>query len=314
MPRANQFRFKAVQAFLTYPQCDLDKERLLLALQDIDNPSYVLISKETHETGDPHLHAYVRWRVQFSTRDARAFDVEGFHPNIQPARNSYQVCNYVRKHGDVLEWGDPPRISRNTKVTYEDAELCLNKSDFLAMWREKDFKSFVLYNNAITSYADAFYHVDSEYEPPYPESDKVLPTEIAEWKMANLDRPRPERPKSLMISGPTRLGKTVWARSMGKHIYLNTYISVKKMQKESSGDYVIVDDVPLTKFIGFKAIVGCQSEFTLTDKYVKKIDFTDWSKPCIILKNDDMKYDMNDEELEWFLGNCIVVYLRERLY
>lgn len=81
--------------------------------------------------------------------------------------------------------------------------------------------------------------------------------------------------------------------------------------------YIVVDDVPFDKFFCFKAIVGAQSQFILTDKYVKKITITNWSKPCIILLNHDMMYErhLSESLLNWFTTNTIKVDLgSNRLY
>jgi hypothetical protein len=88
------------------------------------------------------------------------------------------------------------------------------------------------------------------------------------------------------------------------------------MFNERSADYIVIDDVPYERFIGFKSIVGCQHQFNLTDKYVKKLRFTDWHKPCIILTNEDMDYrnKMPWDVRNWFDQNCTTINLTQALF
>lgn len=81
-------------------------------------------------------------------------------------------------------------------------------------------------------------------------------------------------------------------------------------------DYIVFDDIPYERFPAFKAFIGCQKEFVLTDKYRKKIKIQNWAKPCIVCLNDDMDYRavMNLDLREWFLNNVIIVNINKPLY
>lgn len=80
--------------------------------------------------------------------------------------------------------------------------------------------------------------------------------------------------------------------------------------------YIVVDDVPWEKFGCWRQILGCQSEFVMTDKYLKKIRIKNWGKPCIFLCNDDNdpKEKCKPEEREWLEANCFCVRLMGKLY
>lgn len=85
---------------------------------------------------------------------------------------------------------------------------------------------------------------------------------------------------------------------------------------DNSCDYVVFDDVPYERFSAFKAFLGCQKEFVLTDKYRKKIKVTNWGKPCIVCLNEDMDYrnHLNFDLLTWFNDNVEVVKIENKLY
>lgn len=121
-----------------------------------------------------------------------------------------------------------------------------------------------------------------------------------------------DRPKSLILVGPTRLGKTRWARSLGKHIYwCNSPVF-------SSADflgalYVVVDDVPWEYFKCKKQLLGGQKEFTVTEKYQPLMEIT-FGKPVIYLCNEDPRKDMKDYEVEYYGKNVIYVFIENKLF
>ena len=78
---------------------------------------------------------------------------------------------------------------------------------------------------------------------------------------------------SLILWGPTKLGKTIWARSLGNHSYFNTVINFD--QYDPDCDYAIFDDIGGFKFFpSYKAWLGCQEEFDVNEKYKRKKTYT----------------------------------------
>jgi len=50
-----------------------------------------------------------------------------------------------------------------------------------------------------------------------------------------------------MLVGPTKLGKTDWARSLpGTHMYMQTYFNIELWNPDA--DYLILDDINFVKF------------------------------------------------------------------
>lgn len=126
--------------------------------------------------------------------------------------------------------------------------------------------------------------------------------------------PRIERPKSLVLVGTSRLGKTVWARSMGPHAYVATTWDLSSFDKPFN--YVVFDDVPWSNFAHYaKAFFGCQRDFSVSDKYRKKKRISG-GVPCIYLCNpEDVSRDMMDFVLNnWGQQNIVMVNLENKLY
>jgi len=67
--------------------------------------SQVLVARELHADGEPHLHAYLYYSTRFSCKNERFFDIGGFHPNIQAAKSLKAVQHYVKKDGDFIQEG-----------------------------------------------------------------------------------------------------------------------------------------------------------------------------------------------------------------
>ena len=99
------FRFQARYALLTYPQCgDLDPFAVVNHLAGLG--AECIIGRENHADGGIHLHAFVDFGVKYRTRNARAFDVEGCHPNVSPSRGTPEEgFDYAIKDGDVVAGG-----------------------------------------------------------------------------------------------------------------------------------------------------------------------------------------------------------------
>lgn len=119
-----------------------------------------------------------------------------------------------------------------------------------------------------------------------------------------------------MLVGASRLGKTVWARSLGRHIYWNSYFNVADWDNEAS--YLVADDIPWDNFKRIhKALLGCQREFVLTDKYVKKLKIQNWGKPTIFCcneENDPFVTPGDISTLNWLRENCVKVVITNKIY
>lgn len=118
---------------------------------------------------------------------------------------------------------------------------------------------------------------------------------------------QPDRPRSLILVGVSRLGKTEWARSLGPHMYWNGYFDLSLWNDDA--DYAIFDDISTDNFKQYKQWLGAQRQFTATDKYMRKRQLL-WGKPCIFLANQIPDFDDRD----WINANCSIVQLRNPLF
>lgn len=119
------------------------------------------------------------------------------------------------------------------------------------------------------------------------------------------------RRQSLIIWGPSRTGKTVWARSLGRQIYMNGHLNIDKYDDEA--DYAIFDDISggFQFFPSYKGWLGCQEEFECTDKYRAKTTIY-WGRPTIMCMNSDPLADPH-VDVAWLLLNCEIVHIEDPL-
>nr|AFO38353.1 Rep B [Chickpea chlorotic dwarf virus] len=116
------------------------------------------------------------------------------------------------------------------------------------------------------------------------------------------------RVPSLYICGPTRTGKTTWARSLGRHNYWNGTIDFTTYDEHAT--YNVIDDIPF-KFVPlWKQLIGCQFDFTVNPKYGKKKKIKG-GVPSIILTNRDEDWipAMSEHQKEYFTDNCEIHYM-----
>ena len=138
----------------------------------------------------------------------------------------------------------------------------------------------------------------------------LLPPSDRDWELADVFRP-----KSLVMFGPTRTGKTVWARSLGNHIYFCGLYSYKEACKASEAEYAIFDDLQggIKFFHGFKNWLGGQEEFQIKGLY-RDPEIIKWGKPSIWISNTDPRFDMSPADIEWMEGNCTFVEITTSLF
>lgn len=122
------------------------------------------------------------------------------------------------------------------------------------------------------------------------------------------------RSKSLILYGPSRLGKTVWSRSLGKHFYFGGIFSARDLNDDDV-KYAVFDDIAggIKFFPRFKDWLGCQMEFQVKQLYRDPQLFR-WGRPCIWVANTDPRLEMTHDDIMWLEVNCIFVEITEAIF
>lgn len=115
---------------------------------------------------------------------------------------------------------------------------------------------------------------------------------------------------SLIVYGPSRMGKTEWARSLGHHAYFGGMFSLDEY--DGTQTYAVFDDVGFKYCPSYKSWLGQQLEFYCTDKYRQK-KLVKWGKPVIWVTNEEVPMSP-DIDTDWLDKNCYCVRVDSPLF
>nr|QJB18650.1 MAG: replication-associated protein [Genomoviridae sp.] len=310
-----QFRY----ALLTYAQCDdLDPFKVVNRCAELG--AECIVGRETHADGGIHLHAFVDFGKKFRSRDTRVFDVEGRHPNVSPSKGRPgEGWDYATKDGDIVAGGlgrpDGTTVPR-AGIDWDRAMSETTMDGFLQSCLDMDPQASLRMFTNLQSYCRWRYRPEKTpyTHPGGVQFDPARVERLSDWVSGNLGvHPVGERRKSLILWGPSRLGKTLWARSLGEHAYFGGLFS---MDESLEGvEYAVFDDFGGLKYLPtFKFWLGHQKQFYVTDKYKGK-KLVEWGKPSIWLSNSNPldEFGVKPEDVEWLQANCDVIQLEESL-
>lgn len=305
------FHINARHYFLTWPQCNEDKHDVHKFLKGIQLVQCVSIAQELHQDGHPHLHAVVSFSKKKNIKNARFFDYEGAHCNIQACKSLQDSLDYIQKEDTEAIIEHKSEASWDTIVND-----CTSKEEFYKAMQTNYPRDYVLNKQRLDYYADQKWPIaPSTWLAPGWAKPSVGNSAMEGWVKNALNPIEGERTKTLVLIGPTRLGKTYWARSRAPHLYFNDAINMRQWWKTDKSHYaiVILDDVPLEKVNPFKAIIGCQASFNAKVLYHGHPSISH-GKPVIWLCNDDPREDMSPAIRAWFEGNSEVIYITSPLF
>lgn len=115
------------------------------------------------------------------------------------------------------------------------------------------------------------------------------------------------------------MGKTVWARSLGKHAYFGGLFNLDEFNEQDC-EYAIFDDIAggFGYVPAYKNWMGGQFEFTVTDKYKHKRTVRGWARPTIWVCNLDPRLDAykpgGRPDFEWMEENCDFVEVTRAIF
>lgn len=289
------FRVNARQFFLTYPQCDIAPQDLANSLRESHDISRYCIGRERHSDGGNHLHAYIAFNRKVDVKSQTFFDCQGYHPHIEAVKNKTRTIEYCRKEKDFVEsLPEQPSWAGLLKD-------CSTQEEFMSRVKETFPRDYILNLDRLIFFCNKHFKV---VVTPYVSSFTSFNVniDISVW----VNQMNDERPRTLLLVGPSRSGKTEWARSIGCHMYFNNLINLDDWNPEAT--YIVFDDFDWKFFPNKKAFWGAQKTFVLTDKYRKK-HTVHWGKPMIYICNEDQDpfLDMTLRQLDFFERNCIQV-------
>jgi len=116
---------------------------------------------------------------------------------------------------------------------------------------------------------------------------------------------------SIWMYGPSRMGKTQLARSLGLHWYMQGMWSLDEYSDDA--DYGVIDDFDWEQFkkYGYKGLLGLQFELVVTDKYRGKRTIKH-GKPVIFVTNELPVFTVG--EWDWLEKNVMFMNVLNKLF
>lgn len=134
-----------------------------------------------------------------------------------------------------------------------------------------------------------------------------------------------------MLYGPSRTGKTRWARSLGDHVYFGGVFSGEAaLAVTEDVKYAVFDDIAggITFFPRWKDWLGAQDEFMVKALYHDP-KLMKWGRPSIWCSNKDPRLEMYDshkfgeqvfkqgwsqDDVDWIEANCVFINVAEPIF
>lgn len=313
-------RFQGKTFLLTYAQAERIEskealhEHLLTFL-----PEKLITCRETHADGGVHYHAVLRFNTRQDFRDERRFDWQGHHPNIASVAAPKKAVQYVAKDGDYINHGFTIEAQQEDvfQVLNEEIQQGTNATEVIRNTIARTGSRGLRLYNQIAAYTDRMMRPSAKHQPlkQYPRDFRILDplllgyitSFINDFQQGSGER---GNRKSLWIHGPSRLGKTVLARSLGTHWYMGGGWNVKNFDDDA--DYGVLDDLTWDQLkYNYKGLLGLQLDVVVTDKYQKKSNIRG-GRPVIVLTN--VLPDFTAEEWAWLAANVNFVGIGTKLY
>jgi len=132
-----------------------------------------------------------------------------------------------------------------------------------------------------------------------------LPDAITNWLEKEFTKK--ERCRCLVLVGPTKLGKTAWARSLGHHMFWR--LDVNFGEWDETAKYIVIDEIEWKYIPKKKGLLTHMGDITINAKYKKTRNVCN-NKPAIVIVNE---LDINEEQAYW-RENTTIVYVTDKLF
>ena len=263
----SRFRIRAKNLFLTYPQCDADKDEVLSKIRimfplDLE---WAVVAVEAHKDGTPHLHCVIALKESFYTSKKDHFDqLTGKHGNYQSARSLVKVLKYVVKDDnysstgiDVEEYLELAKNKKSTKSAIIARRIHKEKIEVKELVDE--YPGFVMMNlSKIVAFKQFISTTNQSEKKPWFGVDDVAvqcgeDLAIAEWLNKNIKQDRQFKQPQLYIYGMPNTGKTSLINQLEEYlrIYYLPVESFYDSYMDDEYDLIVIDEFRGQKTITF---------------------------------------------------------------
>lgn len=266
----------------------------LVSKELVDELNYHIVAKEVGESGTPHLQGYTVFKNSLRMTGAKKlFRSNKIHLEHRKGTHE-EASDYCKKTNEYKEFGNvQEHAKRKTASAWSLVHEATSYDDACSILEIGSPRDWFIQGESIRSnlkrkFTEAFPSYDSKY------TDFNVPKELTDW----INSWEEERTKCLFLIGPSRYGKTTWARSIIQpHTYWKMQIDLTTYNPESK--LVIFDDVDW-KLLSYsaKGWLTQAGEFTATDKYHRK-KIIHATFPAIYITNEWPVWSSPQEQEYW---------------
>ncbi|MBS2126637.1 hypothetical protein J8J04_03020, partial ['Fragaria x ananassa' phyllody phytoplasma] len=339
--KKTKFRLQSKDIFLTYSKCPLGKDKIHNHIKELiaskkQEISYIISNTENHQDHkEIHTHVLFQLTKTIEIKSQRYFDIDGFHPKIETARDIEKSIDYIKKDGDFIEEGTPRHkkyVRQNQKeerkqLIYDeifrlkdeyyydnnltltqvkkildnfiinlDRDFYLEQTEFIKRILKEIFIKKDEELNEEEEFSNAVYSFDSFKTNS--ETNKIIDAINSQLNIMN-SKLSDKRIKSIVIEGPSRLGKTEFILSYLTHLnlhynYTRGEFNFSKESHKNAYKVSIFDDIsiPEIRRAGLlKNIIGGQRGFEYNVKYAPKRTVLMRNRLSIFLVNPDISFE-----------------------
>nr|QUS52500.1 replication protein [Avon-Heathcote Estuary associated circular virus 25] len=235
MAKENRFRLQCRKLFLTYPHCTASIQEVYDLIHSKKEVKFARICIEPHSDGTPHIHAAIHFAKKVNICNARLFDINDHHCNMESVKNWPATLNYCKK-GD--NWQDFDNDDDPDKPIDDDLfELAetMPAKEYWEYCRRKKVP-FAYASNALRGKKSMFTITDST-------NYGIIREDLGAY---TITEDAPANLTSTVLVGPSGIGKTSWAlRESQKPALLVTHLDALR-QLDGSHKSIIFDDMSFT--------------------------------------------------------------------
>ncbi|KAJ0819268.1 putative geminivirus AL1 replication-associated protein, CLV type [Helianthus annuus] len=217
--------------------------------------------------------------------------------------------------------------SRTTNESYTEAINSDSKQSALQIMKDEQPRYSLFNFQKLDAQLDTvFQPAQAPWVSPYAVSSFTnVPQVMQKWADDYFSSDKASRPlikpQSIIIEGGSRTGKTMWARSLGRHNYLSGYLDLNPTVFSNDVEYNVIDNVNPQCLKHWKELLGAQRDWQAKCKYRKPVQIKG-GIPAIVLCNPGvgssyMEYlnkSRNEELKSWTLQYATFIVLQEPLF
>ncbi len=334
--KAVNFRLHGKKIAMTFPQCDVTTENMLGRIKNHfheDGIKWVVVSRETHEDGNNHLHVGLWLKHVYDSRSARCFDfLAEKHGDYKIMTDPAGWVQYIIKDGNFKTFGINPQLyiksrKKRKAVSFLEMALLMDEGSTVRECKKKH-PGFVLQHLAKMRTYEAY--TASNVDPAQLAKWSLIPALeltgaqqlIALWLNKNLFKTRSFGTKQMMIIGPTGAGKTSLIMKLRQYCRIY-FVPMNEdwydLYNDTDYDLIVFDEYKSQKTVQFmnQFVEGSPCQFKIKGSQgLKKKNL-----PVIILSNYhpcDMYPQVSQfkpEVLDTFKRRYDIIYLdKEKLF